>query len=43
MIMAVEIQRFWGELFSMKGNANLNIRKLLIDDGMMFWAEESSM
>ena len=35
--MAVKIQKFWGELFCMKGNAGLNnIRKLLVDDGIIF-------
>ena len=31
-----EVERFWGELFCLKGNANLNIRKMMVDGGMKY-------
>ena len=26
-----EVERFWGKLFGMKGNASLNIRRLMVE------------
>ena len=31
-----EVERFWGEMFCLKGNANLNIRKMMVDGGMKY-------
>ena len=30
---------FWGEMFCLKGNANLNIRKIMVDGGMKYGGE----
>ena len=34
-----EVERFWGEMFCLKGNANLNIRKMMVDGGMKYGGE----
>ena len=41
--IAVEIPKFWGKLFCVKGNASLNIKKIMVDDGMICGGEDIYM
>ena len=38
-----EVERFWGEMFCLNGNANLNIGKLMVDGGRKYGGEHISM
>ena len=38
-----EIERFCGDMFSLKGNANLNKKKMMVDGGMKYGGEHISM
>ena len=38
-----EVERLCGEMFCLKGNANLNIRKVMNDGGMKYGGEHISM
>ena len=38
-----EGERFWGEMFCLNGNANLNIVKVMVDGGMKYGGEHISM
>ena len=38
-----EVDRLWGEMICLKGNVNLNIRKMMVDGGIKYRGENISM